>query len=66
METLAFMVSPSEVLIRRFWGFKFEDGSGAAVDFGVALVVSDRQLLVLKEGGVFKKQSGHGHFHIVG
>ncbi len=55
-DAVAHLISDDELVIRRFWGFKLDDESGTVADFGVAFIVSDRQLLVLKEGGMLKKK----------
>jgi hypothetical protein len=55
-DAVAGLIASDEVLIRRFWGFQFDDETGKAADYGVAFIVTDRQLLVLKEGGVLKKK----------
>ncbi|MFZ6005565.1 MAG: hypothetical protein ACOYXM_16705 [Actinomycetota bacterium] len=55
-EAAATLIEGDEVLIRRFWGFKLDDESGTVAEYGVALIVTDRQLLMLKEGGLLKKK----------
>jgi hypothetical protein len=55
-DTVTPLIASDEVLIRRFWGFQFDDENGKAADYGVAFIVTDRQVLVLKEGGVLKKK----------